>query len=101
MKANCHPYDKVSQETTGGASIDPTEDPALKMPTPRARCFGENHSETALVAAGQLPGSPSPSMNRHIPNVSTLVAKACSIDASDHAKINSENPFFVPIRSTM
>ena len=51
--------------TTGGASAEPIDEPALKIPIPSARCFGGNHSATALAAAGQFPGSPSPRMKRH------------------------------------
>src|SRR4051794_26279536 len=90
INANCHPYESVSQEITGGERADPTDEPALKIPTPRALCRGANHSETAFVAAGQLPGSPSPSRNRQIPKLHTPVANACSIAASDHTPMNNE-----------
>src|SRR5947209_4684963 len=90
----------VSPEMTGGAITEPADEPALNMPTPSARCFGANHSDTALVAAGQLPGSPSPSKKRAAANDQTPVQKACSMAANDQTPMKREKLFFVPSRST-
>src|SRR5438552_6860138 len=90
----------VRYATTGGASADPIDEPALKMPTPRARWLAGNHSATALAAAGQFPGSPSPSRNRHAPSDHFPRASPCNIAATDQVKMNTENPIRVPRRST-
>ena len=37
-----------------GASADPSDVPALKMPIASARCDAGNHSETAFAAAGHV-----------------------------------------------
>ncbi len=80
---------------------DPMDEPALKMPTPSARCLAENHSDTAFAAAGQLPGSPSPSRKRQTPKETVFHAKACSMAAIDQNPIKKAKPRLVPRRSTM
>ena len=87
--------------TTGGASAEPTDDPALKMPMPSARSRGGNHSATAFAAAGHAPGSPSPSRKRNAASDHLPVAAPCSIAATDHSRMNTEKPLRVPSRSTM
>ena len=57
----------VIQATRDGAIAEPMEDPALKMPIPKARWRAGNHSATAFAAAGQLPGSAKPRRNRKAP----------------------------------
>jgi hypothetical protein len=86
--------------TAGGASSEPTEDPALKMPMPRARWDGGNHSATALAAAGQFPGSPSPSRNRQAASDHLPPTSPCSISATDQVVMNTVIPRRVPRRST-
>ena len=54
----------VIQGTAIGASSAPTFVPELKMPVASARSFLGNHSATALIDAGKLPASPSPSAKR-------------------------------------
>ena len=80
---------------------DPIDEPALKMPMPSARCRAGNHSATALAAAGQLPGSAKPSMNRNAPSDHFPTANACSICAADQLNMNTAKPSFVPSRSTI
>ena len=70
------------------------------MPTPNARCLAGNHSATAFAAAGQLPGSASPSKNRHAAREDFPTTAACSIPAADHTVTKSANPHRVPSRST-
>src|ERR1051325_11403775 len=101
MKAARHPKLEVSHHTTGRAVAEPIEDPALKIPTPNARCRAENHSDMAFAAAGQFPGSPKPNKNRQSPKVHVFHAAACKIAATDQRAIKHENPRFVPRRSTM
>ena len=52
------------QGTTSGVTSAPMLVPELKMPVARARSFLGNHSATALIEAGKLPASPSPSTSR-------------------------------------
>ena len=54
----------MSRIMSAGASIAPTEDPLSKRATARPRWRRGNHSETALVAPGQLAASPAPSRKR-------------------------------------
>src|ERR1700692_483087 len=84
----------------GGAIADPSDEPALKIPTPSARCLGGNHSATALAAAGQLPGSLRPSRNRTAPNDQIPVVSACSMAAIDQVEMKTAKPRRVPNRST-
>ena len=84
----------------GGAIADPSDDPALKMPTPSARCLGGNHSATAFAAAGQLPGSLNPSKKRTPARDQIPVVSACSMAAIDQVEIKTAKPRRVPSRST-
>ena len=84
----------------GGAMADPSDEPALNIPTPNARCPGGNHSATALAAAGQLPGSLKPSRNRAQPSDHVPRTSACSMAATDHVATKTAKPRRVPNRST-
>src|SRR5579864_1897600 len=91
-KPERHPYASVSQATTGGAKAEPSDEPALKIPTTSARWLAGNHSAVALAAAGQFPGSRIPRRKRapasdHLPRTNP-----CSIAASDQVKMNAANP---------
>src|SRR5260370_41977806 len=69
--ATRQPYRCTSHTTSGGAMIEPTIVPPLKMPTPSARSLGGNHSATTLVEPEKLPHSPVPSQNRRALNSNT------------------------------
>ena len=64
MNAHSQPHVTVIQGTTSGVTSAPMFVPELKMPVAKARSFFGNHSAVALIAAGKLPPSPSPSRKR-------------------------------------
>ncbi len=49
-----------------GATAPPIEDPLSNRAVASARSRFGNHSETALVAAGQFADSPAPSKKRNV-----------------------------------
>ena len=67
-------------------------DPLSKIATAMPRSLAGNHSETALVAAGQLPASPMPSINRAARNDHSPLHKACSMPDTDHHAAKSHSP---------
>jgi hypothetical protein len=73
MNAHSHPQVNVIHGTAIGASSAPTFVPELKRPVASARSFLGNHSATALIEAGKLPASPSPSANRARLNPATVL----------------------------
>ncbi len=52
------------QRTSTGATAPPIEDPLSKRATAQPLSRRGNHSDTPLVAPGQLAASPAPSRNR-------------------------------------
>jgi hypothetical protein len=65
--------------TSAGAIAPPMDEPLSKRDTAQPRsCLG-NHSDTALVAAGQLADSPSPSRNRKMAKLRKPLASDVSI----------------------
>ena len=64
--------------------VAPMVAPIVYMPIASARSRAGNHSDTAFDAAGQIPASPSPNMNRHAPIERTPCAQAVTMFASDH-----------------
>jgi len=83
----------------GGAISAPVLDPALKIPIALPRSFAGNHSDIALVAAGQLPASPTPRRKRKTARLRTPRAKRWTKVAADHHTNMTANPHFVPIES--
>src|SRR4051812_49346882 len=77
MNADCQPQLRARYGTTAGARIAPTLEPALKIPVAVARSFLGNHSAVVLIAAGKLPDSPMPSMNRAAMKPKVVRASAC------------------------
>ena len=70
-----------------------------RAPWPKPRsCFG-NHSETALVAPGQLPDSPSPRKKRNPMNEYRPRASGVRTETIEYHKTVSVSPRFVPMRS--
>jgi hypothetical protein len=79
--------------------MEPMETPLLKMPMPRARWRGGNHSAIAFAAPGQFPASPMPSTNLRALRLAKPRANACPMAAADHIKMEKVNPRRVPTRS--
>jgi len=77
------------------------EEPESKMPTARARSRLGNHSETALVAAGQLADSPRPSRKRKTQKPRSPVARGVAMATREYQATARERPRRVPRRSTM
>ncbi|OQB94896.1 MAG: hypothetical protein BWX84_00108 [Verrucomicrobia bacterium ADurb.Bin118] len=85
--------------TNKGASTAPTFEPALKIPTAKARSRRGNHSAVVLTAAGKLPDSPKPSKNRAMPKPNGVRASACPAAARLHSTSATAYPMRVPTRS--
>jgi hypothetical protein len=66
-----------------GAIAPPMEEPLSKNAVAKARSRLGNHSETALVAAGQLADSPAPSKKRNPAKLKKLLASDVSIDTTE------------------
>src|SRR6266851_9035643 len=82
-----------------GAMAPPTEDPLSKNAVARARSRFGNHSETALVAPGQLADSPVPSKNRKPMKLYFPPAKEVSIATTEYHVTLMVRPRRVPTRS--
>src|SRR4030081_203744 len=94
-----HPQREYSPKIINGA-ISPAPDKPLSnsaVASPRSR-FG-NHSETALVAAGQLADSPKPSRKRNPAKLFQPVASAVSTETTEYQTTEIVSPRRVPIRS--
>src|SRR6185437_14555297 len=82
--------------TIKGAIAPPTEDPLSKNAVASARsCFG-NHSATALLAAGQLADSPSPSKKRNPMKLDSPLASGESTDTREYQATVNVRPRRVP-----
>ena len=77
----------------------PIEEPLSNsaVASPRS-CFG-NHSETALVAAGQFADSPAPSKKRNPAKLYRPLANEVAIETIEYQATVTVNPRRVPMRS--
>src|SRR4051794_7877903 len=82
-----------------GAIAPPIDEPLSKNAVARARSFFGNHSETALVAAGQFADSPSPSRNRNARKVVKPCAAEVTTETIEYQRTVKVSPRLVPIRS--
>src|SRR6267143_2817366 len=82
-----------------GATAPPIEDPLSKMAvaSPRSR-FG-NHSETALLAPGQLADSPAPSRKRKKAKLKRPLAREVKRETVEYQMTLRVRPRRVPTRS--
>src|SRR5690606_42093936 len=69
------------------------------LPISRARSLIGNYSALALVAPGQFPASPKPSVKRKILSDTTDLATACSAMDTDQTTMDNKKPIRVPIMS--
>src|SRR4029453_18758290 len=84
-----------------GASAAPIDEPLSKSAPAQPLSRRGNHSETALVAPGQLAASPSPSAKRNAQKLRRPTASAGAIAATEHQATARLNRRRVPSRSTI
>src|SRR5262245_10162788 len=90
-----------SQIASGPATAPPTADPLSKIATAIPRSDFGNHSDTALVAPGQLAASPDPSRKRKARKLLKPVASDVAIATVEYHSTAKDNPRRVPRRSNM
>src|SRR5882724_9696031 len=74
MNTGRQPHRKKIGSIRKGATAPPMEDPLSNKAVARVRSRFGNHSETALVAPGQLADSPAPSKKRNVAKLEMLLA---------------------------
>src|SRR5271157_1743933 len=82
-----------------GARAPPTDEPLSNSATAKPRSDLGNHSETVLVAPGQLAASPQPSKNRKQMKLLRPTAMEVIAAAIEYQLTVSRSPRRVPIRS--
>src|SRR5436190_24082676 len=85
--------------TSSGAIAPPIEEPLSNSATAHPRSFLGNHSETALVAAGQFADSPAPSRKRKNAKLRSPPASDVNIAAIEYQMTVMVSPLRVPTRS--
>jgi hypothetical protein len=98
--AACQLCARIAHATSGGASIDPTEAPMLKMPPASPRSFAGNHSDVAFMPAGLADPSASPSSPRNPANACQECARPCAMLMSDQETAKIANPMRRPSTSS-
>src|ERR1700682_31618 len=94
-----HPQRKYTGNRRKGATAPPTDEPLSynAVASPRSR-FG-NHSETALLAPGQLADSPAPSRKRNRAKVEKPFANEVKSETVEYQATLMVRPRLVPTRS--
>src|SRR4051812_43069602 len=82
-----------------GAIAPPRDEPLSKNAVASARSFFGNHSETALVAAGQLADSPNPRRKRNPRKLAKPCAAEVVIETIEYQRTLKVSPRRVPMRS--
>src|SRR5690349_19880724 len=82
-----------------GATAPPMDEPLSKNAVANPRSSFGNHSDTALVAAGQLPDSPAPSKERKPAKLYIPFAKDVAIATSEYQATVKLRPRRVPTTS--
>src|SRR2546427_11159002 len=97
--ATRHPHRKYTGNIRKGAMAPPTDEPLsyTAAASPRSR-FG-NHSETALLAPGQLADSPAPSRKRNRAKLERLLASEVKRETIEYHITLMVRPRRVPTRS--
>src|SRR5215469_365819 len=75
------------------------EEPLSKRAAANPRSRLGNHSETALVAPGQLADSPAPSRKRKTAKLEKPLASAVAIEITEYHSTDRLSPRRVPTRS--
>ncbi len=78
----------------------PIDEPLSNRATAQPRSRRGNHSDTALVAAGQLAASPAPSRNRKPQKLKRPLDSDVSMAATEYQTTARLRPLRVPSRST-
>src|SRR6266852_8982725 len=99
-KAMRHPQRRYTGKIRKGATAPPTEEPLSynAAASPRSR-FG-NHSETALLAPGQLADSPAPSRKRKRAKLKRPLAREVKRETVEYQMTLIVRPNLVPRRSS-
>src|ERR1700686_1877461 len=99
IKAMRHPQRKYTGRIRKGATAPPTDDPLSNnaAATPRSRLG--NHSETALLAPGQLADSPAPSRKRNSAKLEMPLASEVMRETMEYHVTLMVRPRRVPTRS--
>src|SRR6266481_5323302 len=98
-KATRHPQRKYTGRIRKGATAPPTEEPLSYNAAASARSRFGNHSETALLAPGQLADSPAPSKKRNTAKLEMLPANEVKSETSEYHVTLIVRPRLVPTRS--
>src|SRR5579863_8788532 len=85
--------------TMKGATAPPIEEPVSKKAVASARSRFGNHSDTALVAAGQFADSPAPRKNRNPAKLKKPWASEVNIEMMEYQMTVRVRPRRVPMRS--
>src|ERR1700732_602278 len=97
--AGRHPHRKKIPNTMKVATAPPMDDPLSNSAVANPRsCFG-NHSETALVAAGQFADSAAPKRKRNDKKLRKPFARGVRRETSEYEMTVIVSPRLVPIRS--
>src|SRR6266481_798644 len=86
-------------KTRKGATAPPIEDPLSNSAVARPRSRFGNHSETALLAPGQLADSPAPSKKRNTVKLESPLASDVSSETIEYQVTLIVSPRRVPTRS--
>src|SRR6266536_2186711 len=87
-------------KTRKGAIAPPTDDPLSKSATAQPRSDLGNHSDTVLVAPGQLAASPQPSRNRKPMKLRRPIARDVMAAATEYQLTVNRSPRRVPSQSS-
>src|SRR5260370_32695393 len=98
-KAMRQPQRKYTGRIRKGATAPPTDEPLSYKAAARPRSRFGNHSETALLAPGQLADSPAPRKNRNTAKLEMLLANEVSSETTEYQVTLIVSPRLVPTRS--
>ena len=99
MNAHCHPSVCIVHTVSGGVIMAPSPAPSIKMATAVERSLAGNHCATALLAAGKLAASATPSTTRRVKKLHKPLPSACSMVATLQNTAARLNARLVPSRS--
>src|SRR5690349_8324160 len=98
-KATRHPQRKYTGNIRKGAIAPPTDEPLSYRAAASPRSRLGNHSETALLAPGQLADSPAPSKKRNAAKLKMPLAREVKRETIEYQVTLMVRPRLVPMRS--
>src|SRR3981189_2659758 len=98
-KAMRHPQRRYTGRIRKGATAPPTEEPLSYNAAASPRSRLGNHSETALLAPGQLADSPAPSRKRNKAKLESPLAREVKTEMIEYHETLMVRPRRVPTRS--